>query len=228
LLKEINKHLSGDSVLNEVILAVELNAITPNTNIFQSLVNSIISQQISLKAAESIYERLIKMFNPDFQLLAGDQWNQEQDSRGMIKPEDVVKAGEDKIRGAGLSRNKAAYIINVAQFALEQGLDYSQLQTMDDTTVLNYLTQIKGVGDWTAHMIMMFSLDRKDVFPLEDLSIRNSIISLYGLRDPNPPKNKSNHSKQLRQSILSIAEKWKPYRSYGCFYLWQYFESIAE
>lgn len=224
--KIIQDKLSEDPYMRRLVDNVELNVIIPNTDVFQPLVNSIISQQISLKAAESIYLRLIMMFREDFEKPKTGQWNQHLGESGKLYPHEIVEAGEDKIRSVGLTKMKAHYIMNVARYAMNPGLEYDKLNNMGDTELLNYLTEIKGVGEWTAHMIIMFSMGRDDVFPIEDLTIRQAMIKLYGLVDPEPPKNPSNHSRELRKEMARISDNWKPYRSHACFYLWQFYETM--
>lgn len=225
--QEILRILKNDPILRKIVEHNKLEKIRANPDIFQSLINSIISQQISLKAAESIYYKLIKIFRPNFEIPTVGHWNQQLGDEGKLHPEEILEKGED-ILNAGLTRRKTEYILNVAEFELEHGLSREKLDGMTDQEVVDYLTQIKGIGIWTAHMILMFSLEREDIFPLEDLSIRNGIIKLYDLSDPNPPKNKSNHSKILRNEIVGIADNWKPYRSYACFYIWQHFETMGD
>jgi DNA-3-methyladenine glycosylase II len=220
--REIIEHLEKDEILKRVIHRVELQVTEPNHNIFQSLVNTIISQQISVKAAEAIYYRLVKIFNPDFQSPTTERWNQYLGTSDKITADQIIEAGEEVIKQAGLTRNKAKYIMNVAQFAKEYGLSYDKISEMSDIESMEYMTQIKGVGVWTAKMIQMFCMGKEDIFPVEDLGVRNGVVELYNLKDPNPSKNKSNHSKQLRMQVSKIGEKWRPFRSYACYYIWQF------
>lgn len=102
---------------------------------------------------------------------------------------------------------------NIAHFSLQHDMSYEYLAQLDDDAVIAYLSQIKGVGKWTVEMLLMFSMKRADVFPVDDLGIINAMKKLYGLKE---------EGKALRIKCTGIAEKWKPYRSYACFYLWPY------
>jgi DNA-3-methyladenine glycosylase II len=119
-----------------------------------------------------------------------------------------------QLRRIGLSNNKAAYIKNVATFALEEGITLKHLNRLSDEEVITYLTRIKGVGRWTVEMLMIFHLDRPDVLSKDDLIIQQSIIQLYGLQDLN--------KKALSAKIEALAEPWRPWCSYACRYLWRW------
>src|SRR5690606_35491475 len=120
-----------------------------------SLLQAIVDQQLSVKAAATIWKRFISLF--------GD---------GYPHPEVLLALSPQTLRSVGLSGQKTGYLKNIASFSLEKTLDYRKLRAMDDETLINYLTQIKGVGRWTAEMILMFTLTRPDVFPIDDLGIQ--------------------------------------------------------
>lgn len=120
----------------------------------------------------------------------------------------------DTLRSIGLSNAKTRYVHNVARFAMEEGLDFKILSKMNNEEVIGYLTRIKGVGRWTAEMLLMFTLGREDVFAVDDLGIQNAMIRLYKIDAPD--------KKQLREHMLDISGKWTPYRTYACLHLWHW------
>jgi len=117
-----------------------------------------------------------------------------------------------------LSFQKAGYLKNIARFSLEETLDYHQLKTKSDDELIDYLVQIKGVGRWTVEMILMFNLNRHDVFPKDDLGIQNGMIALYKLK----PENK----RELFSQMEAVAENWKPYRTLACMYIWRFKDGV--
>lgn len=165
-------------------------------NVFEDLVASIIYQQLSVKAADTIFGRFCQLF-PSGKPEAG------------LLPELPLEA----LRGVGLSQQKAGYVKNVAVFFTENRLLQTDWTTISDEEILQTLTRIKGVGRWTAEMLLMFSLNRPDVFPADDLGIQQGIKRLYGLQEAG---------KALRPAMEKIAEPWRPYRSYACYYLWRW------
>lgn len=164
--------------------------------VYPKLINAIISQQISTKAAASIKARFLSHFDGDFPL-----------------PTQILDYDTEALRTMGLSRQKAAYVRNIAEhFEAKQLLDYDWEQ-LSDEDILKNLTTIKGVGEWTVHMILMFALNRPDVLPLGDLVIRNAMIRLY---------NVQSEGRQLKKDLMEIAEAWRPYRTLACYYLWSW------
>ena len=118
------------------------------------------------------------------------------------------------LRGIGLSNNKVSYIINVAEFCIENKITDKKLQKMDNASIIELLTEIKGVGKWTVEMLLMFSLGREDVFAVDDLGIQQAMIRLYKLDNSD--------KKALKEKMLQLSEKWSPYRTYACIHLWQW------
>jgi DNA-3-methyladenine glycosylase II len=189
----------------DVRLAGILETIKPyrpqrQRDIYFRLMRAISGQQLSVKAASTIWERFVNLF-PD----------------KYPHPTMVIAMDVELMRGAGLSYQKAGYIKAIAEFAIRNDITYEKLNELDDEDIIQYLTSIKGVGRWTVEMILMFSLGRKDVFPADDLGIINAMKKLYNLRVTG---------KALRLRCIRIAEKWRPYRSYACFYLWPYKDSV--
>ena len=125
-----------------------------------------------------------------------------------------MKCTNDQLRSIGLSQSKVYYIQNVAQFFLEHQITDKQLYKMQPDAIIDLLTQIKGVGKWTVQMLMLFSLAQEDVFALDDLGIQQAMIRLY--------KIKYDTKKELHTKMLTISNKWTPYRSYACLHLWQW------
>lgn len=119
----------------------------------------------------------------------------------------------EDLRAAGVSRQKAQYIQNVARFFQEEQLLQKDWSKLDDQAIIDNLTVIKGVGRWTVEMLLMFTLRRPDVMPTDDLGIQQAMIQLYGLEERGRP---------LHRKMTAIAEGWRPYRTYACRYLWKW------
>lgn len=190
-------HLNKDKQLKKVIKQVGPLKVGKRNDLYFSLIRAIVSQQLSTKAADTIFKRFLELFKD-----------------GYPHPKEVLKLKDDKMRAAGLSFQKAGYIKNIARFSMEETLDYKLLKSKTDDDLIDYLVQIKGVGRWTVEMLLMFTLGREDVLPLDDLGIQNGMKKLYGIE----PKNK----KHLYEEMVTIAESWRPYRTLACLYIWRY------
>lgn len=162
-------------------------------DIYGGLIQAIVSQQLSTKAAATIYGR--------FRALLPDQ--------AEPTPHAVLPLADETLRGVGLSRQKISYLRDLSQKTLEGSLQPDALASLGDEAVVEMLTQIKGIGRWTADMILIFRLMRPDILPVGDLGIVKAIQRAYGLR--KPPDT---------QRMLKIAEAWRPYRSVASWYLW--------
>ncbi|HNA94152.1 MAG TPA: DNA-3-methyladenine glycosylase 2 family protein, partial [Saprospiraceae bacterium] len=127
-------------------------------------------------------------------------------------PEDILRLSTEEKRAIGLSYQKAGYMDNIAGFWIENSLASTSWQSMSDDEILSLLTQIKGVGKWTVEMVLIFSLLRPNVFPYDDLGIKQQVIKLYGLESTG---------KQLIKDMNEVAERWKPYRSFASRYIWK-------
>lgn len=191
------KHLKKDKVLKKAIDKIGVLKQSKSTDLYFSLMRAIVSQQLSVKAADTIWQRFLSLFKD-----------------GIPDPKQLLKLSDDKLRSVGLSYQKAGYLKNIARFSMEESLDYKLLKKKTDDELVDYLVQIKGVGRWTVEMLLMFDLNRKDVFPKDDLGIQNGIKVMYGLN----PANK----KELFAEMERIAENWRPYRTLACRYLWRY------
>ena len=190
-------HLSKDRKLKKLLEGHSPLSISKRKEIHFYLISSIMSQQLSTKVAETIRNRFLALY--------GDR---------IPRPEEVLATPFETLRGIGLSNAKARYVHNVAQFAVEQGMDHRKLGKMDNEEVIAYLTQIKGVGRWTAEMLLMFGLGREDVFAIDDWGVQNAMIHLYKLD--------RTEKKAFRENLLRISAKWSPYRTYACMHLWRW------
>lgn len=190
-------HLQKDPKFSEVLINSETFSLQVRENIFAYLCASILSQQLSTKVAGIIHDRFLNLFG-------GAEPN----------PVQVRNLKKEQLRSIGLSNAKAEYTLNVAEFAIDQGLTLKQLQSKTDGEVVAYVTQIKGVGQWTAEMLLMFALGREDVFPGGDLGIRQAMTKLYQLNPADPGK--------LVSDMHRIASKWAPFRTYACMHLWRW------
>jgi DNA-3-methyladenine glycosylase II len=190
------RHLSKDKFLNKLIK--EIGHVEPGRRekVYLRLCESIVSQQLSVKAADTIYARFLQLYEG-----------------AEPTPEQILETSIDAMRAVGLSRPKASYLHNVARFELEHGMDVSKLSALANEDVIEYLTPIKGVGRWTVEMLLMFVLGRDDVFAIDDIGIQNSMAKLYSLNRKH---------KRFKKQILKISEAWSPYRTYACIYLWRW------
>jgi 3-methyladenine DNA glycosylase/8-oxoguanine DNA glycosylase len=166
---------------------------------FHALVEAIVSQQLSSKAAATIFARFVALFP----------------GRGFPAPEAILRASVESLRGAGLSRQKIGYIHDLCRRILDGSLRLGALDGMDDEAVMKALTAVKGIGRWTAEMFLMFKLHRPDVLPVDDLGIVKAVQRAYRLRRPPRPDR-----------ILRIGEAWRPYRSVASWYLWASLDSM--
>ncbi len=160
----------------------------------ESLVEAIVSQQLSVKAADTIYSRFLSIFP----------------NNKFPKPEVIFKTADSKMRAAGLSYQKIGYIKDLCGKVIVKEVKLNRLSYMTDEQVIEELTKIKGIGRWTAEMFLMFSLMRPDVFSNGDLGLRNAIMKLYKLKTPPTEK-------QLER----ITKKWSPHRTTAARYLWR-------
>lgn len=190
------KHLSKDAKLKKLIRQHGHFELTKKKNLYLYLCYSIMSQQLSTKVASVIKQRFIDLYG------------------GEPTPQQIVDTPFEKLRGIGLSNAKVNYVKNVAQFEIDHGMDHKKLAKMTNEEVIAYLTQIKGVGQWTTEMLLMFALGREDVFAIDDLGLQQAVINLYEL--------KHRKKKIMYARIIKIAEQWSPYRTYACMYLWRW------
>jgi len=194
---EYHTHLAKDRKLKKLIDEQGPFQLKKRKDIHHYLCASIMSQQLSSKVADTIHKRFLNLYNGH-----------------TPKPEEILATPFASLRSIGLSNAKVSYVHNVARFAIEEGVDHRKLGKMDNEAIIGYLTQIKGVGRWTAEMLLMFALGREDVFAADDLGIQNAMIRLYKLDRTD--------KKAFKEDLLEIAEKWSPYRTYACMHLWHW------
>jgi DNA-3-methyladenine glycosylase II len=167
-------------------------------DIFCGLVESIVSQQLSTKAAATIYGRLRALMP----------------NGGIPTPRAILPLSEEALRGVGLSRPKISYVRDLSQRVVDGSLKTDAFAAMTDQDVVAQLTRIKGIGQWTADMILIFRLARPDVLPVGDLGLVKAVQKAYGLRKTPDAKR-----------LLKIGERWRPYRSIASWYLWRSLEN---
>jgi len=172
--------------------------------VYPSLLRSIVGQQVSTKAAAAIYKRFLSVFSLDG-----------EDETVAPDPEVLAKADPDELRAAGLSWSKVSYVIAMAAYFVAHPDSEARFREMEDEAVIDELVSIKGVGRWTAEMMLIFAMGRPDLLPLDDLAIFQTIMELYKL---NPDAKK----RDLKKQMTEIAASWRPYRSIACLYLYSW------
>jgi DNA-3-methyladenine glycosylase II len=186
-------HLKNcDPILRDIIERVGPFRMEYGPPEFHSLAESILYQQLNGKAAATIFERFVA--------LAGDP----------LTPEGILKLSDEQLRGVGLSKQKSSYLRDLAAKTADGQLDFSRLAEMPDAEVIEHLTQVKGIGVWTAQMFLMFTLRRPDVLPTGDYGVQAAMKKHYRKRKLPKPKE-----------MEKIARRWVPYRSIACWYLWR-------
>jgi len=198
-MKEAIQHLrENDPVLSEIIDRVGYYGIQFREPGFETLVKSIVYQQLSGRVASVIFGRLAKA--------AG----------GPLTPENILKLRPARMRALGLSKQKTLYIRDLARHTRDGRVVFEDLAALDDAMVIDRLTAVKGVGVWTVHMFLIFALRRADILPTGDLGIRNAMRKAYGMAElPTPAE------------MEALAKRWRPYCSVASWYLWRSLESDA-
>ena len=190
--KAINHLKKSDPVLRAIIERVGPCRMEFGPAEFHSLAEAIVYQQLNGKAAVTIFKR--------FAALAGEP----------LMPEGILKLSDEQLRAAGLSKQKSAYLKDLAAKTRDGLLNFARLPDMSDDEVIEHLTRVKGIGLWTAHMFLMFSLRRPDVLPTGDYGVQAAIKKHYKKRKLPKP-----------DIMEKIAKPWAPYRSVACWYLWR-------
>lgn len=176
----------------------ELPPIVPVEDLFQDIVRTIVGQQLSVKAADTIYGRVLNLV-------------------GTSEPKEYLKHEDPALRACGLSFAKIKYIKSLCESVINKEVDLESLRTMkEDQHVIDELVKLKGIGVWTAEMLLIFGLGKEDIFSYGDLGIRNAISNLYRVDRDNQEK------------IMKIQKKWAPYRSYACRYLWKSLDNLPK
>lgn len=191
-----NKAVFKDKILRTLVQLYPAPGFADRSKfLLEDLIESVISQQLSVKAADTIFARFKGLFISD----------------SFPTPQDILSKENEVIRQAGLSYAKTTYIKSIAQALLDKRIVTEEIAFMSDEEVITTLSAIKGIGRWTAEMILIFTLNRPDVFSLGDLGLRKAIGKLYGITD--------------KKEIIKLSETWKPYRSSACWYLWRSLEN---
>ncbi len=168
----------------------------PN-NYFLRLCREIIGQQLSGIVAEVVFTRFMRLYG------------------NKITPNEIIKTSHEKLRGVGMSNAKAKYIKNLAQTVVDGKLPFEKFYRLEDHEIKKLLTQVKGIGPWTAEMFLMFTLGRPDVFSYGDLGLGKAIKKIYGFKEGS----------NLR-TVEKLARKWSPYKTYAALILWESLEEI--
>jgi adenine-specific DNA-methyltransferase len=188
-------HISAvDPLMSTLISKIGACRLSAKTAGFEALAEAIIKQQLSRKAAQSIFVRILNV----------------ADSK-HITPLLLKRLSDKELQECGVSARKISYLRSLEQFVSEGMLDFTELEKQSDEQVIDNLTRIKGIGRWTAEMYLIFVLLRPDVFPLDDMAIRAALCKLYGIDND-----------KFIEAGVKIADSWRPYRSIGCWYLWAY------
>jgi DNA-3-methyladenine glycosylase II len=199
-LKKANVHLSkNDPALKKIIKLVGTCRLKPHKKYFETLVDAILSQQLSIKVAETIFNRFKLLFT-------------ENGSKSFPSPVEIIAMDNTRLRACGLSNAKVKYVKDLSQKVTDGTIKIHKLGVLSDEEIINELVQVKGIGVWTAHMFLIFCLARLDVLPVGDFGFKNAVMKNYKLRKfPNEKK------------IEEISRKfsWQPYRSVAAWYHWQ-------
>ncbi|MFT4032498.1 MAG: DNA-3-methyladenine glycosylase 2 family protein [Siphonobacter sp.] len=195
-------HLSrSDSKLANILATVALPEPQSSGDIYYDLLDSIVSQQLSTKVATVIFKRFLTLFPGEYP-----------------HPGQLLALELDELRSVGLSKAKAQYMQNVAEFWIQEELENKNWDELSNEEIIASLIKIKGVGRWTIEMILIFTLQRPDVFPTDDLGIQQAMILAYGLEK----------DKHLKKRMIEIAEPWRPYRTTASRALWRWKNQIKE
>lgn len=194
------KHLSKhDSVLAPVIASANLPDFKPHKDYYGALVNSIIGQQLSVKAAASIKQRFRELFGGE-----------------LPAPKILLQKSVEELRAVGFSRAKASYVRDLAEHVIDGRVRFDKLDQQTNDEIIAELIDVKGIGEWTVHMFLMFCMGRLNVLPTGDLGVRNGIRELYNFQDLPTPD-------QIRE--ISTKYNWHPYESVACWYVWEYLDN---
>lgn len=194
--------LANDSVLSPIIERVGLATFEPHTDYYSALVNSIIGQQVSVQSAAAVKRRLQELFNGHYPT-----------------PDEILATDEETLRSVGLSRQKQSYIRDLAQHIVDSKVTFDRIATQSNDEIIAELTDVKGIGVWTAHMFLMFAVGRLDVLPIGDLGVRNGIRELYGFEQTPTP---------AEVTEIALKHGWHPYESVASWYVWRSFDDNPE
>jgi DNA-3-methyladenine glycosylase II len=195
-LEHAQKHLAkNDPKLALIIEAYGPCRLKPHTDYYAELVSGIVGQQLSVKAARTIWKRVLDLFGGK-----------------MPTPEELALMDTEKLRACGMSYPKVSYTKDLANRIINKQLDLAHISTMPNDQLIEQLTAVKGIGEWSAHMFMIFSLGRLDVLPIGDLGVRKALMKAYDLDELPKP-----------ETCVTIANEnnWHPYESVAALYLWE-------
>lgn len=195
--KEIQYLKERDPVLGRLIDEIGRVEREVNPHVFSSLISSIIGQQISTKAAITVESRLVE-------------------AAGGISPENLAQLEPETIQGCGLSWRKVEYIRGITEAALSKTIDFNGLHRLTDEEVIRTLTSLRGVGEWTAEMLLLHSLQRPDILSYKDLGIRRGIMLIYGLEELS------------KKDFQAYRERYSPYGTVASLYIWEAFARSKE
>ena len=185
-----------DKKLSKLIQSYPDDFLFSKSDPFFTLARSIVGQQISVKSAQLVWNRLEIKVN-------------------KVKPQTIIKIHSSTLKSVGLSRQKVSYLKNLANAFIEKKIKVNMWDKMSDEEIVQDLIQIKGVGRWTAEMFLIFNLCRADIFPLDDIGMIKGLCKIYNIKYPTK-----------REVVIKIGEKWKPYRSVATWYLWRSLDPI--
>lgn len=191
---------AADPTLAPVIAKFGMCPIRPHREYYRALVGEIIGQQLSVKAAASIRKR--------FEALFGDTFPE---------PTAILQTSVEELRTVGLSQSKAHYIRDLARHIIDGSVRFDHIDELDNDAVIKELTAVKGIGEWTAHMFLMFCMGRSDILAYGDLGIRNAIKKLHQLTELPTPQ-------EVQE--LALTRNWHPYETIACWYLWVSLENV--
>lgn len=195
-IEEAQRHLaSNDPIIGALIDLFGNCKLVPHTDYYGELVSAIIGQQLSEKAGATIYKRFLTLFDGK-----------------LPTPEQIIMTDTEAIRGIGCSYSKAGYMKDLAQHIIDGRLNLGHIATLPNDVVIEQLVSVKGIGEWSAHIFMMFCLGRLDILPTGDLGIRKGMVLNYGLSEL--PKPAEMHE-------IALKNRWAPYQSVASWYLWQ-------
>lgn len=188
-------HLAdNDKVLAPIIARAGVANIEPHTNYYGALVSSIVSQQLSVKAADAIQKRFLALFDGNFP-----------------SPEQILSVDGEQLRAIGFSYAKGRYVHDLAEHILDGRVTFANIPKQTNDQIIAELTDVKGIGEWTVHMFLMFCVGRLNVLPIGDLGIKNGIRALYNFESLPTPQ-------QITE--LALANNWGPYESVASWYIW--------
>ncbi len=189
-----------DKILHKASMEFEIENLAPSKDLFEDIVWTIIGQQLSGRAADTIFERFRKLF-----------------PKGKVSAKKIIALSDETMRGRGLSGAKARALKSLSEHIISGQLKLKELEKLSDADVTTALTAVKGIGPWTAQMILMFSLARPDIFSKGDLGLRKGFMALYKMK--NPPSEKK---------MDSVTILWSPYRTYAAKVLWRVADRAKE